>query len=78
MQRQLAKLIQRSTADGLFEIHDHIELDRVYIVDPDSIRVLKFYNTKQKKEHEKECIEVLCSDGAKELMPTELIEIFED
>jgi len=47
------KLVKRKTDDGLMEVHDNIQLGKIYKVDLDTLQKQRMYNTTYKKEHEK-------------------------
>jgi hypothetical protein len=50
------KLVKRKTDDGMIEVHDNIQLGKIYKVDLDTLQKQKMYNTILRKVHEKEMI----------------------
>jgi hypothetical protein len=66
------QLVKRKTNDGLMEVHDHISLGKIYIIDLDSMRTDILFNTVQKQKHKKVMVTEVISGGS---MPLELLEI---
>lgn len=66
-----AKLVKRTTDDGLVEVKDDVPLGREYQVDLDSIEILTLINKLKNKEHTKE---VIWADNSR-WIPTELLSI---
>lgn len=72
-----ATLIKRVTADGLFEIFDHVPLGKSYHVDIDTRAVMDGLNTIQKKFWRREMILDVDEPGGMGFLPTELLKIEE-
>ena len=82
MKIAMAKLIKLETDDGFFQMRDHIELGKLYVVDLDSVHVARGMNLLLMCQWDKEIINtlddrVLTSEGGvvNGWLPTEIIEI---
>jgi hypothetical protein len=74
MRRGEATLRKRSTDDDLFNVLDHIELGKRYVIDLDSRMEVTFFNTEHRVHHVKEI--VMCWDGQQWApFPTEMLDI---
>lgn len=82
MKIAMAKLIKLKTEDGFFQMKDHIEVGKLYVVDLDSIHVARGMNLLLMCQWDKEIIStldgrLLTSDfgAVNGWLPTEIIEI---
>ena len=68
-----AKLIKKSSDDGLFNMH--VPIGKEYLIDLDTLNVRDGYNMKKDIRWTKEIVEMVNETGGFEgLIPTELIE----
>ena len=70
-----ATLIKLQTEDGMFSLHDHIVVGKVYTVDLSSCVVEKGYNVEFKKIWRREVVDIIEEGKVVGYMPTELIDI---
>lgn len=52
-----ARLVKRSTEDGLVEIRDHVPLGKIYRVVIETRRTVTLYNSVRRVRHKKEIID---------------------